>query len=90
MFKILFLLLVGLIVSQEQDHPKIPQKDKLSIDLNRIDEYMQFVNYIDNMELTEEEGKSKIRDEQLLFEFNHANHSQKNFIDFWMNCSTIK
>ena len=31
---------------------------------------MQFVNYIDNMELTEEEGKSKIRDEQLLFEFN--------------------
>ena len=46
MFKILFLLLVGLIVSQEQDHPKIPQKDKLSIDLNRIDECMQFVNYL--------------------------------------------
>ena len=79
MFEIIILLLIALVVSQEQDHPKIPQKDKLSIDLNRIDEYMQFVNYIDNMELTEEEGKSKIRDEQLLFEFNHAKPFTKEF-----------
>jgi acetyltransferase-like isoleucine patch superfamily enzyme len=79
MFKILFLLLLTLVVSQEQDHPKIPQKDTLSIDLNRIDEYMQFVNYIDNMQLTEAEAKTKIRDEQLLFEFNHAKPFTKEF-----------
>ena len=40
---------------------------------------MNFVNYIDNMKLTEAEGKTKIRDEQLLFEFNHAKPFTKEF-----------
>ncbi len=68
----ILLLFISLLFTQEVEIPKIPQKDKLTIDLNRIDEYMQFVNPIDNTQLTESEGKSKIRDEVLLFEFNHA------------------
>ena len=68
----ILLLFISLIFTQEVEIPNIPQKDKLTIDLNRIDEYMQFVNPIDNTQLTESEGKSKIRDEVLLFEFNHA------------------
>ena len=66
------MIIIFFIFTQEIEIPKIPQKDKLTIDLNRIDEYMQFVNPIDNTQLTESEGKSKIRDETLLFEFNHA------------------
>ena len=77
MKKYLWLLLLALICSQEI--PKIPQKDALTIDLNRIDEYMQFVNPIDNTQLTEEELKSKIRDETLLFEFNHAKPYTKEY-----------
>ena len=77
MKKYLWLLVLALICSQEI--PKIPQKDALTIDLNRIDEYMEFVNPIDNTQLTEEEIKSKIRDETLLFEFNHAKPYTKEY-----------
>ena len=76
MKKYLWLLVLALICSQEI--PKIPQKDALTIDLNRIDEYMEFVNPIDNTQLTEEEIKSKIRDETLLFEF-HAKPYTKEY-----------
>ena len=48
----ILLLFISLIFTQEVEIPKIPQKDKLTIDLNRIDEYMQFVNPIDNTQLT--------------------------------------
>ena len=81
--KIIFLLilLTFIITEEKSEIPKIPQKDVLTIDLNRIDEYMQFVNPIDNTQLTEEEGKSKMRDELLLFEFNHAKPYTKKYWD---------
>ena len=82
--KIIFLLILLTIIFTEEkknEIPKIPQKDVLTIDLNRIDEYMQFVNPIDNTQLTEEEGKSKMRDELLLFEFNHAKPYTKKYWD---------
>ena len=69
-FFILLLLILENINTEEI--PNIPQKDKITIDLDRIEDYMKFVNPIDNTQLTESEGKSKIRDETLLFEFNHA------------------
>ena len=75
-----FLPLILIIsIFAEENFPIIPQKDKLSIDLDRIDEYMKFVNPIDNTMLTESEGKSKIRDELLLFEFNHAKPYTKKY-----------
>ena len=75
-----FLPLIFIIsIFAEENFPNIPQKDKLSIDLDRIDEYMKFVNPIDNTMLTESEGKSKIRDELLLFEFNHAKPYTKKY-----------
>ena len=77
----LLILLVFIITKEKSEIPKIPQKDVLTIDLNRIDEYMQFVNPIDNTQLTEEEGKSKMRDELLLFEFNHAKPYTKKYWD---------
>ena len=80
--KIIFLLILLTIIFTEEkknEIPKIPQKDVLTIDLNRIDEYMKFVNPIDNTQLTEEEGKSKMRDELLLFEFNHAKPYTKKY-----------
>ena len=82
--KIIFLLLLLTFIFTEEkknEIPKIPQKDVLTIDLNRIDEYMKFVNPIDNTQLTEEEGKSKMRDELLLFEFNHAKPYTKKYWD---------
>ena len=80
MKKLLFLILIVLVLAEEKrENHDIPQKDYLSVNLDRIDEYMNFVNYIDNMKLTEAEGKSKIRDEQLLFEFNHAKPFTKEF-----------
>ena len=82
--KIIFLLILLTIIFTEEkknEIPKIPQKDVLTIDLNRIDEYMKFVNPIDNTQLTEEEGKSKMRDELLLFEFNHAKPYTNNYWD---------
>ena len=82
--KIIFLLILLTIIFTEEkknEIPKIPQKDVLTIDLNRIDEYMKFVNPIDNTQLTEEEGKSKMRDELLLFEFNHAKPYTKKYWD---------
>ena len=80
MKKLLFLILIVLVLAEEKrENHDIPQKDYLSVNLDRIDEYMKFVNYIDNMKLTEAEGKSKIRDEQLLFEFNHAKPFTKEF-----------
>ena len=80
MKKILFLILIVLVLAEEKrENHDIPQKDYLSVNLDRIDEYMNFVNYIDNMKLTEAEGKTKIRDEQLLFEFNHAKPFTKEF-----------
>ena len=80
MKKLLFLILIVLVLAEEKrENHDIPQKDYLSVNLDRIDEYMNFVNYIDNMKLTEAEGKTKIRDEQLLFEFNHAKPFTKEF-----------
>ena len=80
MKKLLFLILIVLVLAEEKrENHDIPQKDYLSVNLDRIDEYMKFVNYIDNMKLTEAEGKTKIRDEQLLFEFNHAKPFTKEF-----------
>ena len=80
MKKLFFLILIVLVLAEEKrENHDIPQKDYLSVNLDRIDEYMNFVNYIDNMKLTEAEGKSKIRDEQLLFEFNHAKPFTKEF-----------
>ena len=49
----IFLIFLIFVFTQEVEIPKIPQKDKLTIDLNRIDEYMKFVNPIDNTQLTE-------------------------------------
>ena len=77
----LLILLPFIIIKEKSEIPKIPQKDVLTIDLNRIDEYMQFVNPIDNTQLTEEEGKSKMRDELLLFEFNNAKPYTKKYWD---------
>ena len=80
MKKLLFLILIVFVLAEEKrENHDIPQKDYLSVNLDRIDEYMNFVNYIDNMKLTEAEGKTKIRDEQLLFEFNHAKPFTKEF-----------
>ena len=80
MKKLFFLILIVLVLAKEKrENHDIPQKDYLSVNLDRIDEYMNFVNYIDNMKLTEAEGKTKIRDEQLLFEFNHAKPFTKEF-----------
>ena len=80
MKKLLFFILIALVLAEEKrENHDIPQKDYLSVNLDRIDEYMNFVNYIDNMKLTEAEGKTKIRDEQLLFEFNHAKPFTKEF-----------
>ena len=72
MKRFLILLLLILENINTEEIPTIPQKDKITIDLDRIEDYMKFVNPIDNTQLTESEGKSKIRDETLLFEFNHA------------------
>ncbi len=72
MKRFLILLLLILENINTEEIPNIPQKDKITIDLDRIEDYMKFVNPIDNTQLTESEGKSKIRDETLLFEFNHA------------------
>ena len=72
MKKFFILLLLILENINTEEIPNIPQKDKITIDLDRIEDYMKFVNPIDNTQLTESEGKSKIRDETLLFEFNHA------------------
>lgn len=53
-----FLLILAFVIAEEKPEiPKIPQKDYLTIDLNRIDEYMQFVNSIDNTLLSESEAK---------------------------------
>ena len=80
MKKLLFLILIVFVLAEEKrENHDIPQKDYLSVNLDRIDEYMNFVNYIDNMKLTEAEGKTKIRHEQLLFEFNHAKPFTKEF-----------
>ena len=80
MKKIILILLFAFISLEAiPEIPKIPQKDKLTIDLDRIDEYMKFVNPIDNTQLTESEGQSKIRDETLLFEFNHAKPYTKEY-----------
>ena len=81
MNKYVILIIITAIFAEETKIPNIPQKDRLSIDLNRIDEYMQFVNPIDNTLLTEAEGKSKMRDEALLFEFNHAKPFTKKYWD---------
>jgi acetyltransferase-like isoleucine patch superfamily enzyme len=73
----IFIIFPSLVISTEE----ITQKDKLSVDLDKIEEYMKFVNPIDNTQLTEEEGKSKIRDETLLFEFNQAKPFTKKYWD---------
>ena len=81
MKKFILFLLVSFIFSQlAYDIPNIPQKNKLTIDLTRIDEYMKFVNAIDYTQITEEEAKLRFeRDETLLFEFNHAKPFTKKY-----------
>ena len=43
---LVFILIVLVLAEEKRENHDIPQKDYLSVNLDRIDEYMNFVNYM--------------------------------------------